>query len=251
MPAAPWTSGSTTTAASVSPCAASVRSASLSADTVYAIHVDAKGTVWVGTRGGGLNRVVGSAIAPRSIRFRRLTEKHGLPNETIYGIQSDSQGAVWVSTNYGLARVDPTTERAEAFHRSHGLQGEEFGFGAAFANARGELFFGGPNGFNVFNPADLAIGRQHAISGLWRVALAEGEADQLFRHAAVAAVHHADDDLLSDIAALGERDRPVLEIRFEWQRVLVHVDQKRGASRFDTQNIERRQRRDQSPVTHE
>jgi diguanylate cyclase (GGDEF)-like protein len=130
---------------------------SLSADTVYAIHIDANDRVWVGTRGGGLNRVVGDARDPRSIRFVHLTEKNGLPNDTIYGIRSDAKGAIWVSTNYGLARVNPTTGKARSFHRSHGLQGEEFSFGAHYANARGELFFGGANGFNAFVPEQLQI----------------------------------------------------------------------------------------------
>ena len=128
---------------------------SLSADTVYAIHVDARGRVWVGTRDGGLNRVIGSVRDPQAITFSHLTEKNGLPNGTIYGIRSDAQGALWVSTNYGLARVDPESGKARAFHRSHGLQGEEFSYGAHYSNARGEIFFGGANGFNAFAPAQL------------------------------------------------------------------------------------------------
>lgn len=128
---------------------------SLSADTIYAIHVDAHGRVWIGTRGGGLNRVIGDARDPRAIKFSHLTEKNGLPNSTIYGIRSDTHGVLWVSTNYGLARVDPDTGKARAFHRSHGLQGEEFSYGAHYSNARGEIFFGGANGFNAFAPAQL------------------------------------------------------------------------------------------------
>jgi diguanylate cyclase (GGDEF)-like protein len=122
---------------------------------VYAVHVDARGRVWIGTRGGGLNRVVGDPREPRAIRFAHFTEKNGLPNSTIYGIRSDTQGAIWVSTNYGLARLDPESGKARAFHRSHGLQGEEFSYGAHYANARGEIFFGGANGFNAFFPAQL------------------------------------------------------------------------------------------------
>ena len=128
---------------------------SLSADTVYAIHVDARGRVWVGTRGGGLNRVSGDPRDPQAITFNHLSEKNGLPNGTIYGIRSDAQGALWVSTNYGLARVDPESGKARAFHRSHGLQGEEFSYGAHYSNALGEIFFGGANGFNAFSPAQL------------------------------------------------------------------------------------------------
>ena len=112
--------------------------------------------VWVGTRGGGLDRVVGSAREPATDPLREhLRSANGLPNDTVYGIRSDAQGALWVSTNYGLARLDPETRTAARVSSRDGLQGEEFGFGAHYANARGELFFGGTNGFNAFDPARL------------------------------------------------------------------------------------------------
>lgn len=127
---------------------------SLSDNTVYSLHVDATGTVWVGTR-GGLNRVIGSASEPGSIRFETLSEKSGLDNESIYGIRSTSDGNLWLSTNYGLARFNPGTGEVRNFHRRHGLQSEEFNFGAHYISAKGELFFGGPNGFNAFHPGQL------------------------------------------------------------------------------------------------
>lgn len=133
---------------------------SLASDTVYTIFVDAAGTVWVGTRGGGLDRVIGSSSNPRSIRFANLSEKDGLANDTIYGIRQDSSGRLWLSTNYGLARVDPLSGEIRTFHRAHGLQAEEFNFGAHYSNAAGELFFGGPNGYNVFDPHRLQFGNR-------------------------------------------------------------------------------------------
>ena len=67
---------------------------------------------------------------------------------------------LWLSTNRGLARFDPRTGIVRAFHRDQGLQGEEFNFGAHYANAQGELFFGGPNGYNAFEPARLSSMRR-------------------------------------------------------------------------------------------
>jgi diguanylate cyclase (GGDEF)-like protein len=130
-------------------------SSSLSADTVYALHADAEGTIWVGTRGGGVDRVVGSSTDPAAIRFANISEAEGLPNTTVYGIQSDSRGLLWLSTNYGLARLDPRTGAIRAFHRRHGLQAEEFNFGAHYRSRRGELLFGSSNGYNAFDPERL------------------------------------------------------------------------------------------------
>lgn len=125
---------------------------SLSGTTVYSIYVDPKGTVWVGTRGGGLERVVGSALAPEAIRFDTFNYRNGLPNDTIYGIHGDSAGRLWLSSNYGLARFDPASGEVRGFHRTRGLQQEEFNFGAHYASPTGRLYFGGSNGYNAFDP---------------------------------------------------------------------------------------------------
>jgi diguanylate cyclase (GGDEF)-like protein len=130
-------------------------SSSLSDDTVYALHADASGTIWVGTRGGGLDRVVGNSSDPGSIRFANIAEAEGLPNTTVYGIESDGKGLLWLSTNYGLVKLDPRTGAIREFHRRHGVQAEEFNFGAHYRSRRGELLFGSSNGYNAFDPQQL------------------------------------------------------------------------------------------------
>jgi diguanylate cyclase (GGDEF)-like protein len=60
-----------------------------------------------------------------------------------------------VSTNFGLARLDPRTLAIQRFHRLHGLQAEEFNFGAHYRDRSGKLFFGGAAGFNSFYPEML------------------------------------------------------------------------------------------------
>ena len=126
----------------------------LSGPTVYSIYVDRDQTVWVGTR-SGLDRVAGSALVPEAVRFDHFNDRNGLPNDTIYGIHADNSGRLWLSTNYGLARFDPRTEQVSSFHRSHGLQAEEFNFGAYYADHSGRLFFGGAKGYNAFDPARI------------------------------------------------------------------------------------------------
>jgi diguanylate cyclase (GGDEF)-like protein len=128
---------------------------SLSADTIYSILVDDIGNVWIGTRGGGIDRVVSPADAPQNLRFANISESQGLPNNTIYGMRADGSGNLWISTNYGVARLDPKTNAIARFHRLHGLQGEEFNFGAHYRDRGGRLYFGGAAGFNSFYPEVL------------------------------------------------------------------------------------------------
>ena len=127
----------------------------LSSNTIYAIHIDGRGRVWAGTRGGGLDEVDGSALAPATITFHSYSEAEGLPNATVYGIESDSSGRLWLSTNRGLARFDPGSGEVRSFRRAHGVQGDEFNFGAHYRSRDGELFFGGPGGYNAFIPERL------------------------------------------------------------------------------------------------
>ena len=123
---------------------------SLSSNTVYAVHVDERGVLRVGTRGGGLDQMTGTPFGADAPRFKNFSERDGLPNSTVYGIESDPSGQLWLSTNHGLARFTPSDGSFRNFLRSNGLQGDEFNFGAHYRSPDGELFFGGPRGYNGF-----------------------------------------------------------------------------------------------------
>ena len=128
--------------------------ATLPANTVYGLAVDADGRVWAATT-GGLARVVDSAAAPEAIEFQVLSSADGLSSDILYGVVPDARGRLWLSGNAGLMRLDPENGGIKTYHREHGLQGEEFSFGAYFRLRDGRVVFGGPGGFNIFDPATL------------------------------------------------------------------------------------------------
>ena len=71
----------------------------LSSDVVRAIEDDADGNIWIGTMGGGLNRLSGG----RFISYRKSED--GLPSDDIASLLVDDEGALWVGTfGSGLAR---------------------------------------------------------------------------------------------------------------------------------------------------
>ncbi len=142
---------------------------SLAANIVYSITTDASGNVWIATDGGGLSLAVGSSAEPASIRFATFSLAEGLSSDTIYAVLPDSSGRLWLSGNAGLMRFDPRTRAVKTYHREHGLQGEEFNSGAYLRMSDGRLCFGGPNGFNVFDPSRLSAGStppRIALTGL-------------------------------------------------------------------------------------
>ena len=142
---------------------------SLPVNTVWALAVDARGRIWVGTDGGGLAQVVGSAAAADSIRFQVVSRDDGLSSDTIYGVLNDAAGRLWLSGNAGLMRFDPDSRAMKTFHREHGLQGEEFDFNAFHRLRDGRLCFGGPGGFNIFDPSRLSESRRPPRLALMRV----------------------------------------------------------------------------------
>ncbi len=122
----------------------------LSSDFVFSIHEDRSGTLWVATYGGGLDR-----YDRKTGTFTAFRKSNGLPDDAIYGIIEDSAGNLWLSTNSGIARFDPRTGVSRNYTMADGLQSNEFNGGAYYKNSRGEMFFGGINGFNVFDPARI------------------------------------------------------------------------------------------------
>jgi PAS domain S-box-containing protein len=113
---------------------------------IWSICQDSQGVIWIGTTGGltKFNHNRGT--------FSSYTEKDGLPNDVINGILEDDQGNLWLSTNKGVSKFNPPTGKFINYSVADGLQSLEFSAGAYYKNPRGELFFGGINGFNAFFP---------------------------------------------------------------------------------------------------
>jgi signal transduction histidine kinase/ligand-binding sensor domain-containing protein/CheY-like chemotaxis protein/HPt (histidine-containing phosphotransfer) domain-containing protein len=142
---------------------------SLPSNTIYALAVDAHDRVWIGTNGGGLALATGSASAPGTIHFRTLSLDKGLSSDTINGVQADASGDIWLSGNAGLMRLDPDDGAVKTFHVEDGAMGEEFTSGASFRLRDGRLAFGGPGGFNIFDPSRLSERSQPPRLALTRV----------------------------------------------------------------------------------
>ncbi len=128
---------------------------SLSNDFVFALHEGRAGALWLATWGGGLNR-----LDRATGRFTRFTEADGLATNSVYGLLEDETGRLWISTTRGLSCFDPRTSSFHNYDTRDGLQSNEFNGGSVFRSPRGEMFFGGINGFNAFFPSEIVLDRQ-------------------------------------------------------------------------------------------
>ena len=124
---------------------------SLAGNAVYMLLKAHSGELWIGSS-KGLNR-----FDDVTNTFTRYSTKHGLASDTIICILEDDDGYLWLSTNNGLSKFDPRTERSVNYDEGHGLQSRQFVEGSCYKSKKGELFFGGINGFNSFFPDRIGM----------------------------------------------------------------------------------------------
>ena len=119
-------------------------------DIILCMHEDKQGRFWVGTYNGGLhlfNRETGE----REI----FVEKDGLPHNSVKEILEDDLGNLWLSTEKGLSKFNYENKSFRNFSASEGVQSGFFNMRAATKGKNGDMYFGGANGFNRFNPNKL------------------------------------------------------------------------------------------------
>ena len=122
---------------------------SIGSDYTLQIFESTNKTLWIGTIGGGHNKLIRNK--ERSVvGFKRYnTQNKQFPNDVINSIQEDDNGFLWVGTNTGLVKFDPKKESFETYSTNE-LQNPEMSEISALKRKNGELVFGGVNGINVF-----------------------------------------------------------------------------------------------------
>ena len=121
------------------------------------IYCDSRGWVWIATR-EGLN-----LYNPQTNQFKVFGEENGILDNNILTILEADDGNMWLATPQGLTNLifenssfDDLKFSTKNYDEKDGLHGKEFNEHAAFKTKKGELIFGGSDGFSIFNPANLS-----------------------------------------------------------------------------------------------
>lgn len=127
---------------------------SISSNGAIALYEDSKGQIWIGTQ-GGLN-----LFNRKDSSFIYYREEDGLPNNTVNAICEDAHGNLWFSTNKGISKFInglnvPKNPEFRNYDVRDGLQGNEFTRESVCKDEKGNIYFGGTNGYNVFHPDSL------------------------------------------------------------------------------------------------
>ncbi len=92
---------------------------------------------------------------PKKDSLIYFSRKDGLPTNMIYSVILGEDKNLWLSTNKGISRFSLETLKAKSYDETNGLQGQDFLAGSYYKSQKGELFFGGKDGYNAFFPTEI------------------------------------------------------------------------------------------------
>ena len=130
----------------------------INSNKIKCLYLSDDGLLWIGTNGNGLE-VLNTKTNSVSI----YNTMDGLPNNVIYGILADAENNLWLSSNRGICKFIPPENIEDTtsipvstiYDNYDGLQSFEFNTGASFKDKKGNLYFGGVEGYNWFNPQKI------------------------------------------------------------------------------------------------
>jgi len=111
------------------------------------------GRLWFGSLHNGLFYLEPDDSSKSEIKLISHKFSASKP-DTIYAMQIAPPNDLWLATNSGLVQISDYKTLTK-FRFRHGLQGQEFEFGASHRDHLGRLYFGGSNGYNRFYPKNI------------------------------------------------------------------------------------------------
>ncbi|NOQ25055.1 MAG: response regulator [Bacteroidales bacterium] len=114
---------------------------------ILSLIEDSDNNLWIGTFNGGLNR-----FNYHKGEFTHFTTANGLASNIIYSIEIDDNNNLWLSSNGALSKFSITDHSIINYNTENGLENIEFNQNSSCKNKDGQLFFGGINGINYFDP---------------------------------------------------------------------------------------------------
>lgn len=121
---------------------------------LFDIVAGGDGRYYIGSYSNGM-----LALSPDTKTFKtsKREDSFGI---MVYSIIPDDNGFLWASTSKGVMKYDLATKEITLYDESDGLQGNEFTPNAFLRSNKGQIFFGGFNGFNYFYPKEIQLETQ-------------------------------------------------------------------------------------------
>ncbi len=128
----------------------------LNCNDIKSIYEDHNKQIWVGTAGGGLNRLVRNSTDNQG-EFKKFTKKEGLPSSIITGIIESKDSVLWVCTENGLAHLDKDGNTFVTYRFSKETSGNYYSENATLLLHNGTMLLGTLDGLLTFNPKNIKV----------------------------------------------------------------------------------------------
>ena len=125
---------------------------SLSSNYTAPIGKQNDSTYWIGTIGGGLNRL-SISTKNNAYSIKLYGDSYNIFKD-VETLEVDNWGNIWMGGD-GLEYLNPKTGKVIRYDKNDGLQGNSFKIHASYEGASGRLYFGGINGLNYFYPEEI------------------------------------------------------------------------------------------------
>jgi ligand-binding sensor domain-containing protein/signal transduction histidine kinase len=133
---------------------------------VASIHEDAENTLWFGSLGSGVNRIINGKISTYSSR-------DGLPTDDVYNILEDMKGNLWFSTPKGVLQINKKEfdrfDRREisslnftSFGEAEGMLSSgciDAGSASATKSRNGKMLFATYKGVAIVDPHNIQLNK--------------------------------------------------------------------------------------------
>lgn len=158
----------------------------ISSNWVWPIVRENDSTLWVGTLGGGLNKVIINTKYKFGYKSKKFSIEHGAPSTDIETILFDKKSnELWLGGK-GLSKFNINKEEFTNFDKDDGLVGNSFKVGAATIGKSGRFYFGSTDGVTYFLPSNIKVNNFSSnvvLTNLFvnnkLVSIANGEKDQI------------------------------------------------------------------------
>ncbi|WP_417361378.1 hybrid sensor histidine kinase/response regulator transcription factor [Galbibacter sp.] len=128
------------------------------ANHILSLYESEDGTIWLGTKGAGM-----AAYQPDSDSLKWYNRLEGFHLENVCGIIESDQNHIWAAGNSGIVKLNPETGESSNFDQSDGLLSNDYNMNAVFNDGQGNIYFGGYEGMDFFNPNTIKYNQQETL----------------------------------------------------------------------------------------
>lgn len=124
---------------------------SLSSNYLVSIDKQENSVYWIGTIGGGVNKITLHSNSNNDYSATCFTTQNGLTSNDAEIVFVDEEHNVWIGGN-GITKINTQTGKISVYESIDGLQSNSFKMGAGYQSKDGRIYMGGLNGCNYFYP---------------------------------------------------------------------------------------------------